>query len=76
VEPYQDITDLTVARPRITDQAWCPIPSVVKQATIASAINQIGVLMLFFHSPSGDGPAKPSGKRRTRPQARAAGVTR
>jgi DNA-binding transcriptional ArsR family regulator len=31
-----------VARPRITDEAWGSIPSVVKHATIASAINQIG----------------------------------
>jgi DNA-binding transcriptional ArsR family regulator len=31
-----------VARPRITDQAWGAIPSVVKQATIVSSVNQIG----------------------------------
>jgi DNA-binding transcriptional ArsR family regulator len=132
-----------VARPRITDQAWGAIPSVVKQATIVSAINQIGgyvnaavtdggfeaaethltrspvtvdekgwqalarelerltdrvqkieadskarlaasdhdgeqeatVVLMLFHSPSEDRPAKPSRERRTRSKTRAASVT-
>lgn len=38
VEHYYTAT----ARPRITDEAWGAVPTVVKQATIGAALDQIG----------------------------------
>jgi DNA-binding transcriptional ArsR family regulator len=38
VEHYYTAT----SRPRITDQAWASVPALVKQATIAAALHEVG----------------------------------
>jgi DNA-binding transcriptional ArsR family regulator len=35
----------TVARPRITDEAWAATPNIVKQATVSAALEQIGTFV-------------------------------
>jgi DNA-binding transcriptional ArsR family regulator len=35
----------TVARPRITDEAWAATPHIVKQATVSAALEQIGTFV-------------------------------